>query len=110
MREAVARIEEEIETYTMLQTAKETQLQYSNNLEAYEDYLRNVWHDHVVTPEGLQIDEILQREKQIVSEKFTLQEQEIVSDNVAVHEEELKGTAALNIQRILEKVKKLKRY
>ena len=106
VREAVARIEEEIETYTMLQTAKETQLQYSNNLEAYEDYLRNVWHDHVATPEGLQIDEILQREKQIVSEKFTLQEQEIVSDNVAVHEEELKGTAALNIQRILEKVKK----
>ncbi len=106
MREAVARIEEEIETYTMLQTAKETQLQYSNNLEAYEDYLRNVWHDHVATPEGLQIDEILQREKQIVSEKFTLQEQEIVSDNVAVHEEELKGTTALNIQRILEKVKK----
>ena len=47
----------------MLQTAKETQLQYSNNLEAYEDYLRNVWHDHVATPEGLQIDEILQREK-----------------------------------------------
>ena len=38
--------------------------------------------------------------------KFTLQEQEIVNDNVAIHEEELKGTAALNIQRILEKVKK----
>ena len=110
VREAVARIEEEIETNTMLQTAKETQLQYSNNLAAYEDYLRNVWHDHVATPEGLQIDEILQREKQIVSEKFTLQEQEIVNDNVAIHEEELKGTAALNIQRILEKVKKLKRY
>ena len=110
VREAVARIEEEIETYTMLQTAKETQLQYNNNLAAYEDYLRNVWHDHVVTPEGLQIDEILQREKQIVSEKFTLQEQKIVNDNVAIHEEELKGTAALNIQRILEKVKKLKRY
>ena len=110
VREAVARIEEEIETYTMLQTAKETQLQYNNNLAAYEDYLRNVWHDHVATPEGLQIDEILQREKQIVSEKFTLQEQEIVNDNVAIHEEELKGTAALNIQRILEKVKKLKRY
>ena len=64
----------------------------------------------VATPEGLQIDEILQREKQIVSEKFTLQEQKIVNDNVAIHEEELKGTAALNIQRILEKVKKLKRY
>ncbi|MCR6788358.1 MULTISPECIES: dynamin family protein [Bacillus cereus group] len=106
VREAVARIEEEIETYTMLQTAKETQLQYNNNLVAYEDYLRNVWHDHIATPEGLQIDEILQREKQIVSEKFTLQEQEIVNDNVAIHEEELKGTAALNIQRILEKVKK----
>ncbi len=74
-------------------------------MEAYEDYLRNVWHDHVATPEGLQIDAILQREKQIVSEKFTLQEQEIVSDNVAVHEEELKGTAALNIQRILESEK-----
>ncbi len=37
----------EIETYTMLQTAKETQLQYSNNLEAYEGYLQNIWHDRV---------------------------------------------------------------
>ena len=44
----------------MLQTAKETKLQYSNNLEAYEGYLQNVWHDRVVTPEGLQIEEILQ--------------------------------------------------
>ena len=33
VKEAVDRVEEEIETYTMLQTAKETQLQYSNNLE-----------------------------------------------------------------------------
>lgn len=48
----------------------------------------------------------MQREKQIVSEKFTLQEQEIVNDNGAAHEEEIKGTAVLNIQRILEKVKK----
>ena len=43
----------------MLQTAKETKLQYSNNLEAYEGYLQNVWHDRVAT-EGLQIEEILQ--------------------------------------------------
>ncbi len=90
----------------MLQTAKETQLQYSNNLEAYEGYLQNIWHDRVATPEGLQVEEILQSKKQIVSEKFTLQEQEIVNDNVAAREEEIKGTAALNIQRILEKVKK----
>ena len=60
VKEAVDRIEEEIETYTMLQTAKETKLQYSNNLEAYEGYLQNVWHDRVATPEGLQIEEILQ--------------------------------------------------
>lgn len=90
----------------MLQTAKETKLQYSNNLETYESYLQNVWHERVATPEGLQIEEILQSEKQIVSEKFTLQAQEVVNDNVAAHEEEIKGTAALNIQRILEKVKK----
>ncbi len=106
VKEAVDRVEEEIETYTMLQTAKETQLQYSNNLEAYEGYLQNIWHDRVATPEGLQVEEILQSKKQIVSEKFTLQEQEIVNDNVAAREEEIKGTAALNIQRILEKVKK----
>ena len=105
MKEAVARIEEEIETYTMLQTAKETQLQYSNKFEEYEGYLQNIWHDHIATPEGLQIDEILQNKQQIVSEKFTLQEQEVVSANVMAREEELKGTAVLNIQRILEKVK-----
>lgn len=106
MEEAVARIEEEIEKYMMLQTAKETQLQYSNNLETYESYLQNVWHERVATPEGLRIEEILQSKTQIVSEKFTLQEQESVNDNVMVREEEIKGTAALNIQRILEKVKK----
>ncbi|EJR60150.1 hypothetical protein IIO_03509 [Bacillus cereus VD115] len=106
VKEAVARIEEEIETYTMLQTAKEMQLQYSKNFEGYEGYLQNVWQDRVATPEGLQIDEILQRKTQIVSEKFTLQEQEIVNENVMVREEEMKGTAVLNIQRILEKVKK----
>ncbi|HGH7179426.1 GTPase [Bacillus cereus] len=103
---AVARIEEEIETYTMVQTAKETQVQYSNDFEEYEGYLQNIWHDHIATPEGLQIDEILQNKKQIVSEKFTLQEQEVISGNVMAREEELKGTAVLNIQRILEKVKK----
>ncbi len=102
----IARIEEEIEKYTMLQTAKETKLQYIKKYEEYEIYLGDIWNEHVSIPDGLQIDEILQSKKQIVSEKFTLQEQEIVNDNVAASEEEIKGTKALNIQRILEKVKK----
>lgn len=102
----IARIEEEIEKYTMLQTAKETKLQYIKKYEEYEIYLGDIWNEHVSIPDELQIDEILQSKKQIVSEKFTLQEQEIVNDNVAASEEEIKGTKALNIQRILEKVKK----
>lgn len=102
----IARIEEEIEKYTMLQTAKETKLQYIKTYEEYESYLGDIWNENVSIPDGLQIDEILQSEKQVVSEKFTLQEQEIVNDNVAASEEEIKGTKALNIQRILEKVKK----
>ena len=104
--EEIARIEEEIEKYTMLQTAKETKLQYIKKYEEYEIYLGDIWNEHVSIPDGLQIDEILQSKKQVVSEKFTLQEQEIVNDNVAASEEEIKGTKALNIQRILEKVKK----
>ena len=102
----IARIEEEIEKYTMLQTAKETKLQYIKTYEEYESYLGDIWNENVSIPDGLQIDEILQSKKQVVSEKFTLQEQEIVNDNVAASEEEIKGTKALNIQRILEKVKK----
>lgn len=102
----IARIEEEIEKYTMLQTAKETKLQYIKTYEEYESYLGDVWNENVSIPDGLQIDEILQSKKQVVSEKFKLQEQEIVNDNVAASEEEIKGTKALNIQRILEKVKK----
>ena len=66
VKEAVDRVEEEIETYTMLQTAKETQLQYSNNLETYEGYLQNIWHDRVATPEGLQIEEILQSKNKLL--------------------------------------------
>lgn len=102
----IARIEEEIEKHTMLQTAKETKLQYIKKYEEYEIYLGDIWNEHVSIPDGLQIDEILQSKKQVVSEKFTLQEQDIVNDNVAASEEEIKGTKALNIQRILEKVKK----
>lgn len=102
----IARIEEEIEKYTMLQTAKETKLQYIKTYEEYESYLGDIWNENVSIPDGLQIDEILQSKKQVVSEKFKLQEQEIVNDNVAASEEEIKGTKALNIQRILEKVKK----
>ncbi|EOO15221.1 dynamin family protein [Bacillus cereus] len=102
----IARIEEEIEKYTMLQTAKETKLQYIKTYEEYENYLGDIWNENISIPDGLQIDEILQSKKQVVSEKFTLQEQEIVNDNVAASEEEIKGTKALNIQRILEKVKK----
>lgn len=102
----IARIEEEIEKHTMLQTAKETKLQYIKKYEEYESYLGDIWNEHVSIPDGLQIDEILQSKKQVVSEKFTLQEQDIVNDNVAASEEEIKGTKALNIQRILEKVKK----
>ena len=66
MKEAVARMEQEIEKYTMLQTAKETELQYSNNLETYESYLQNIWRERVATPEGLQIEEILQRENKLL--------------------------------------------
>jgi predicted GTPase len=102
----IARIEEEIEKYTMLQTAKETKLQYIKTYEEYESYLGDIWNENISIPDGLQIDEILQSKKQVVSEKFKLQEQEIVNDNVAASEEEIKGTKALNIQRILEKVKK----
>ncbi|TKI42481.1 dynamin family protein [Bacillus mycoides] len=102
----IARIEEEIEKYTMLQTAKETKLQYIKTYEEYESYLGDIWNENVSIPDGLQIDEILQSKKQVVSEKFKLQEQEIVNDNVAASAEEIKGTKALNIQRILEKVKK----
>ncbi|KWU56280.1 GTPase [Bacillus mycoides] len=102
----IARIEEEIEKYTMLQAAKETKLQYIKTYEEYERYLGDIWNENVSIPDGLQIDEILQSKKQVVSEKFKLQEQEIINDNVAASEEEIKGTKALNIQRILEKVKK----
>ncbi|ABY42741.1 dynamin family protein [Bacillus mycoides] len=102
----IARIEEEIEKYTMLQTAKETKLQYIKTYEEYESYLGDIWNENVSIPDGLQIDEILQSKKQVVSEKFKLQEQEIVNDNVAASAEEIKGAKALNIQRILEKVKK----
>ncbi|KFN01725.1 GTPase [Bacillus clarus] len=106
VKEAIARIEEEIEQYTVLQTAKETKLQYIKTYEKYEDYLQNIWCDRVSVPEGLQIEDVLQSKKQVVSEKFTIQEQEIVSDSTFIEEEEARTTATLNIQRILEKVKK----
>lgn len=105
MEKEIVYIEQEIEQYTLLQTAKETKLQYIKAYDEYENYLQSIWSEHVPVPDGLQVEQVLQGKKLVVNEKFTLQEQEIQSDSISYNEENIKTTATLNIQRILEQVK-----
>ncbi|KEK24762.1 dynamin family protein [Bacillus gaemokensis] len=105
VQKEVAHIEQEIEQYTVLQTAKETKLQYIKAYDEYENYLQGIWYDRVHVPDGLNIEKVLQGKKQVVNEKFTLQEHEVPSNSVSYSEANTKITAKLNIHRILEQVR-----
>ncbi|EOW9526573.1 dynamin family protein [Bacillus cytotoxicus] len=105
IKEEIVHLDEELEQYTVLQTAKETKLQYAAAYDKYENYLQDIWRERIPVPDGLQIEEILQGKKLVVNEKFTLQEQEVKTESLSYSEEERKSEAKLNIHRILERVK-----
>ncbi|MDM5154194.1 dynamin family protein [Bacillus sp. DX1.1] len=105
VRIEISHIKEEIEEYTIIQTAKETKLQYVQAYDNYERNLQDIWYDRVPVPNEIDVEKVLQGKKQVVNEKFKVQAQETSEDIVLYNEKEATSAAKLNIHRIMEQVK-----